>query len=313
MEFWGVEVKSGETIKVNPGDDKILHLSQASLGEVKKNKENESAPLFVNIGGQKLVIGTLSPEKCAQITYDLVFEKEFELSHNWKHGSVYFIGYKSVLPGESEDFSDFGSDSEEEEIPLQATENGKPVQKQAKPATVKADAAKPDSSAAKPKVKIVEPEKVDKSKDDDEDDDGSDEDDDESDEDDSDDDESDEDMLETGDDSDEDDDSSDEDDEETPTPKKGKKRPLDSAAKTPASDKKAKLVTPQKTDGKKGGGHTATPHPNKQAAKTPANSDKKGQQTPKSPGQFSCKSCNKAFNSDGALQSHSKAKHSGGK
>ncbi|XP_043724567.1 histone deacetylase HDT1-like [Telopea speciosissima] len=314
MEFWGVEVKAGETLKVNPGDDKILHLSQASLGEVKKDKGNDSVPLYVNVGGQRLVIGTLSHEKCAQITFDLVFEKEFELSHNWKNGSVYFVGYKSVLPDESEDFSDFGSDSEEEEIPLQATENGKPVQKQEKPATEKVNAGKPDSSAAKPKVKIAEPVKVDKSKkDEDDDDDDSDDDD----EDDSEEDESDEDMLETGDDSDEDDESSDEDDEETPTPKKveqGKKRPLDSVAKTPASDKKAKLVTPQKTDGKKGGGHTATPHPNKQAAKTPASNDKsKGQQTPKSGGQFSCKPCSKSFNSDSGLQDHNKAKHSAGK
>ncbi|KAJ4970731.1 hypothetical protein NE237_003830 [Protea cynaroides] len=99
MEFWGVEIKAGESLKVNPGDDMILHLSQASLGEV-KNKGNESVPLYVKIGGQKLVIGTLSPEKCTQITFDLVFEKEFELSHNWKNGSVYFIGYKSVLPDE---------------------------------------------------------------------------------------------------------------------------------------------------------------------------------------------------------------------
>ncbi|XP_042514141.1 histone deacetylase HDT1-like [Macadamia integrifolia] len=309
MEFWGVEVKAGQTLKVNPGDDKILHLSQASLGEVKKDKGNDSVPLYVNVGGQKLVLGTLSHEKCTQITFDLVFEKEFELSHNWKHGCVYFIGYKSVFPDESEDLSDFESDSEEEEIPLQATENGKPVQKKAKPATEKANAEKPDTSKAKPKVKIVEPEKSDKSKE---------EDDDEDDEDDSDEDESfDEDMLDAADGSEDDNESSDDEDEDTPTPKKveqGKKRLLDSVAKTPASDKKAKLVTPQKTDGKKGGGHTATPHPNKAAVKTPVSSDKsKGPQTPKSPGQFSCKSCNKSFSSDNGLQDHNKAKHSGGK
>ncbi|KAJ4977747.1 hypothetical protein NE237_008527 [Protea cynaroides] len=307
MEFWGVEIKAGETLKVNPGDDKILHLSQANLGEVKKDKANESIPLFVKIGGQKLVIGTLSTEKCPQIIFDLVFEKEFELSHNWKNGSVYFIGYKSVLPDEYPSH-DMASDSEEEDIPLQATENGKSVQKeQAKPATVKVNAAKPDSSSAKPKVKIVEPEKDDKSKD---------EDDDSDDEDFSEDDETDDEDLPdniAGDDSDEDDEGSDEEeDEETPTPKKGKKRPSDSAAKTPASDKKAKLVTPLKTDGKKGGGvHTATPYP-KQAAKTP-NSDKAKGQTPKSGGKFSCTPCSKSFNSDGALQSHNKAKHTAGK
>ncbi|XP_077241283.1 uncharacterized protein LOC143881850 isoform X11 [Tasmannia lanceolata] len=91
-----------------------------------------------------------------------------------------------------------------------------------------------------------------------------------------------------------------------------KKRPAEPAAKTPLS-KEAKLVTPriQKTDDKKGG-HTAAPCPAMQAAKIPVNSDKSKPQTPKSVGQFSCKSCNKDFNSDGALQSHNKADHNDG-
>lgn len=65
------------------------------------------------------------------------------------------------------------------------------------------------------------------------------------------------------------------------------------------------------TDGKKGG-HTDTPHPAKKG-KTPA-TDKSKAQTPKSAGgNFSCGSCSKSFGSDGALQSHNKAKHSAGK
>ena len=52
--------------------------------------------LYANIGGQKLVLGTLSAEKFPQISFDLVFEKKFELSHNWKNGSVYFCGYKAA-------------------------------------------------------------------------------------------------------------------------------------------------------------------------------------------------------------------------
>ncbi|OVA17867.1 zinc finger protein [Macleaya cordata] len=309
MEFWGVEVKSGQPLKVEPGVDKLLHLSQASLGEA-KNKANESIPLFLNIDGQRLVLGTLSPEKCTHISYDLVFEKEFELSHNWKNGSVYFCGYKSVVSEDypSEDSDD--SDSGEEDIPLVAKENGKPEPKD----ETKAIAGKAGSAAAKPKVKIVEPNKDDKSKKDDSEEDDSEDDDSE---DGSDDDESDdEDILAASDDSDDDegeDDSSDEEDEATPKKAEpSKKRPAESATKTPA-EKKAKLVTPQKTgaDGKKGGGgHTATPHPAKQAGKTPANSDKSKQQTPKSAGgQVSCNTCSKTFNSEKALESHSKAKH----
>ncbi|PIA54780.1 hypothetical protein AQUCO_00900987v1 [Aquilegia coerulea] len=281
MQFWGVEVKAGEPLKVEPDDNTLLHLSQAALGEPKKDKGSESVVLSATVNGQKLVIGTLSTDKCPQISYDLVFEKEFELSHNWKNGSVFFCGYKADAEeeGTSDGENMFGDDSEfeEEEIPVVAAENGKHVPKveKAKASDDKAKAAKPVSAAAKPK-----------------------------------------DMLEASDDSDED--SSEEEEEEEATPenaKQSKKRPAVSATKTSAPEKKAKLVTPQKSggDAKKGNTHTATPHPSKQAAKTKGSADKSKQQTPKSAGQVSCKSCSKTFNSDGALQSHTKAKHSDGK
>ncbi|URE35684.1 Histone deacetylase [Musa troglodytarum] len=96
MEFWGVEIKPEEAIKVDPGEDKYLHLSQASLGETKKDKGNENILVYVTFNNQKLVLGTLSADKCAQIQYDLVFEKEFEISHNSKNASVYLCGYKTV-------------------------------------------------------------------------------------------------------------------------------------------------------------------------------------------------------------------------
>lgn len=72
---------------------------QASLGEA-KTKGNESVPLHLKFGDQKLVLGTLSLEKFPQLSFDLVFEKEFELSHNWKQGSVYFCGYRADSPDE---------------------------------------------------------------------------------------------------------------------------------------------------------------------------------------------------------------------
>jgi nucleophosmin 1 len=52
----------------------------------------------VNFDDQKLVLGTLSHEKIPQIPFDLVFEKDFELSHNLKNGSVFFSGYKVAQP-----------------------------------------------------------------------------------------------------------------------------------------------------------------------------------------------------------------------
>ncbi|XP_030939072.1 histone deacetylase HDT1-like [Quercus lobata] len=295
MEFWGVEVKAGQPLKVSPGEEKLIHLSQASLGE-SKNKGNESTPIFVKFGDQKLVLGTLSQEKFPQLSFDLVFEKEFELSHNWKNGSVYFAGYKAAATYEEDEpatDSDMDSfDEEDEELPLNIAENGK--------AGPKVAAVKSIAAPSEKQVKISEPSK------DVEDDDSSGS----SDEDDDDDDisgDEDEDMS-FG--SAEDDDESDDEPEETPKKvESSKKRPSESATKTPVPAKKAKAATPQKTDGKKVGGHTATPHPSKKAAKTPATSEQSKQKSPKSGGAFSCQTCSRTFGSEVGLQSHTKAKH----
>ncbi|XP_023522030.1 histone deacetylase HDT1-like [Cucurbita pepo subsp. pepo] len=298
MEFWGVEVKPGQALSVKPGDQKYLHLSQATLGELKKDKSKESVTIFLKIDEQKLVLGILSAEKFPQLSFDLVFEKEFELSHNGKSGSIYCMGYQaSAEDQEHEEYSDSDFGSEDEELALQHVPNGKPIQKEEKSIVGKHSSLKPETSK-KTHSKSLEPSKED------EDDDS--EDDDESDDEDSS-DESDEEML--GSDSDSDDEDDDiESEEETPKKKveSNKKRSNDSASVTPVS-KKSKLASAEKSDAKKGG-HTATPHPAKKPLKTPAKAA-----TPKSGGQFSCKSCDRSFGSDGALQSHGKAKHSGGK
>ncbi|XP_011657054.1 histone deacetylase HDT1 isoform X1 [Cucumis sativus] len=293
MEFWGVEVKAGQSLIVKPGNEKLIHLSQATLGEIKKEKANENVTIFLKIGDQKLVLGILSGEKFPQLSFDLVFEKEFELSHNGKSGSVYCAGYQAYGDDHehTDGYLDSDSASEDEELPLVSAPNGKPSPKGVKPGLVESNDAK--------KASLKKPLKP--SKDDDED-----SEDDESDGDEDSDDESDEEMLD-GDNSDEEDDDSESDEE---TPKKvesAKKRLNESATKTtPVPAKKAKLATPEKTDSKKGG-HTATPHPAKKTGKTPAAK----LETPKSGGQFSCKSCDRSFGSDVALQSHSKAKHGG--
>ncbi|KAL6559247.1 hypothetical protein OROHE_006616 [Orobanche hederae] len=284
MEFWGAEVKSGSPLEVTPGENCLVHLSQASLGELKKEKGCESVTLFVTVDGKKLVLGRLCMDKLPQQQFDLVFDRTFELSHNLKSGKT----------------------DSDEEIPLLCKEV-EPKAKQEKSAAeaVKADTSKgKESDAGKQKVKIVEPirdvnpEEVDESSSDD----GMMSEDDE-------DDSQDEDDTEDSDGS-----GSDESDEETPKKnvkaESSKKRPAESASKTPVQVKKAK-VTPQKTDGKKAGGHVATPHPAKQAGKTPGN--KPNQQTPKSTGSVSCSSCNRTFKSEQALDSHAKAKHSSGK
>ncbi|KAF7119303.1 hypothetical protein RHSIM_Rhsim13G0105400 [Rhododendron simsii] len=256
MEFWGVEVKAGEPVKVMPEAGQIIHVSQAAMGEGKKGKGNDHIPLHVKIDGKKLVLGSLSGENFPQITFDLVFEKEFELSHDWKNGSIYFYSLES---------------DEEEDAPIGIMGNGeiKPEVKEAKPAASKGKAGKPESSA--------------KAKD----------------------------MLNASDDIGDSDDSEDEVEETPQKAVSGQKRPIKSATKTPVAAKKAKSDTPQKTDGKKGGGHTVTPHPSKNQGKTAASSNKSKENTPKSDGKISCKSCTKIFTSGTGLESHTKAKHSG--
>ncbi|KAL9225617.1 hypothetical protein vseg_001519 [Gypsophila vaccaria] len=274
MEFWGVEVKGKEPCKVSLDQGSIIHLSQATLGEVKKDKE--TVLLHVKVGDKKLVLGMLSQET-PHLSFDLVFDEEFEISHSWKNGSVHLLGYQSdVLDDEMDlEASDDDDEEEEEEVPV-AKENG-----QAPAPAVKALAAKPK---AENKAK---PEEKDDSDEDEDDEDFADEDD------------TDEEGM-----SDSDDEEESEDEKPAPVADSGKKRP-NADAKTPPQSKKAKIATPQKTDGKKGVVHPSTPHPSKKGGKTPA-SDK----SPKSGGsEVACGSCKKTFKTDSALQSHSKDKH----
>ncbi|KAH7853528.1 hypothetical protein Vadar_003623 [Vaccinium darrowii] len=323
MDFWGVEVKSGEPCLVEPGQGRTLHLSQACLGEVKKDKGNESVYLYVTVEGKKFVLGTLSSEKFPQLQFDLLFDDKFELSHSWKNGIFYspfdfgvdVIGVHSfcsvfldrlplfiiTIDGDSEDES-------EEDLPANVADDGKPESQamvDKPPVTQNASTARPDSAASKQNVKTVEPNKVVKTVEEDdssEDDFGTDTSDDVADSD-----------------EDEDGDSesgegdTEDDDEEEETPRKvelSKKRPV-SATETQGADKKAKFVTPQKTETKKSGSRVDTPYPSKQAGKTLAIQSK--QQTPKPAGSHPCKSCNRSFNSENALDSHTKAKHTPGK
>ncbi|GLJ19532.1 hypothetical protein SUGI_0352690 [Cryptomeria japonica] len=102
MEFWGVEVKPGEVLNSDLGDDKYVHLSQAALGEIQNPKGNERVPLYVHVKGKKLAIGTLVFRKCDQLSLDLVFDGEFGLSHGCAAGSVFFSGYTSVPEDKAE-------------------------------------------------------------------------------------------------------------------------------------------------------------------------------------------------------------------
>jgi hypothetical protein len=69
--------------------------------------------MFVKVDDQKLSIGTLSTDKFPQVPFDLVFEKEFELSHTSKSSSVFFSGYMVFQPAEGDEM-DFDSEEESE-------------------------------------------------------------------------------------------------------------------------------------------------------------------------------------------------------
>ncbi|TKY67116.1 Histone deacetylase HDT1 [Spatholobus suberectus] len=297
MEFWGVEVKVGQAVKVDPTDpvNAYIHVSQVALGEAKKDKASEPVVLYLKVGDHKIVLGTLSRDDIPHLSLDLVLDSESELSHNSKSASVYFCGYKVLTDeGNVSDFSDFDDD-----LALECQDNRKPEIKAEGAKVTKPSKPVPMIGASAKQVKAVDPKKDEEDESDD----------------DSDDELASEDKSGSSDEMDDDSDSdeeseSDEDDEETPAKKvdQGKKIPNESASKTPVSTKKAKNATPEKTDGKKSV-HIATPYPTKKGGKTP-NSTTKGQTT-NSAGQLSCASCKKSFTNEFGLQQHKKAKHGG--
>lgn len=157
MEFWGVEVKAGEHFKVELHEKKALHLSQACIGEVEK-ESSESICLFVSIDGKIIALGTLNTEKIPQQSFDLVFNKTFELFHNWKNGNVFFHGYTAIndtssLTSIEDDSHTFEESSSDEDIPAIAPNATEVKQEGPKVSAIK------NSTAGKQKVKAVEPKK----------------------------------------------------------------------------------------------------------------------------------------------------------
>ncbi|KAK2380150.1 histone deacetylase HDT1 [Trifolium repens] len=230
MEFWGTEVKVGQSVKVDPDDEQYegyIHISQVALGEVKKGKATEPVVVYVKVDDQKLVLGTLIKDEIPQISLDIVLEKEAELSHNSKNAAVYFSGYK-VFRGMDEDDEDADfSDSDGELAPMrERVEAAKELAKSGKPAAQTGAVAKQVKIIDPTSGKTVDPEEIkDLSGD-----------------------ESDSDFSEEFNSDSEDGES----EEETPAKKvdQGKKNKgtNENAPKAPDPTKKAKIATPEKTD-----------------------------------------------------------------
>ncbi|KAH7285518.1 hypothetical protein KP509_33G031600 [Ceratopteris richardii] len=327
MEFWGVEVASGKPITCKPGPASYVHISQAAIGDSKNAKGNDRVILKVKVGTNEVVVGTLSQGKCDQTALDLIFEKDFVLSHTGS-GSVYFCGYKTDavrdedMSSDEEDEFDVSDEGEEDDEKLQTKENVMKVSKS--PAPASKPAPKPAATTAKTDVPVVDarskakPVIAEKKKEMKEDEDNSDEEDDEEDEDEEEEEgesDEDEDMMASGSDEDldsEEEDESDESSDEEQPMTAGKKRP-GSAVAAPSAGKKNKIDTPGKVEGKSTA-PAVTPKQQQSgkkdnlAKKTPG----KEASTPtpaKKLGQYTCDSCKKNFNTENALSQHAAAKH----
>ncbi|XP_020972836.1 histone deacetylase HDT1-like [Arachis ipaensis] len=93
-----VEVKPGDCVKIDELEvaNVYIHISQVALGEASKNeKSKEPVVVYLKVGVQKLVLGTLNREEIPQIPLDLVLDQEAKLSHTCQSASVYFCGYRA--------------------------------------------------------------------------------------------------------------------------------------------------------------------------------------------------------------------------
>lgn len=131
---------------------------------MKDVKEAKYVPLRLTVGDNKYVIGTLSAEDRPQLMFDLVFEKEFELSHGWKNGSVHFMGYSADDPSSEE--IDSGDDVFSDEENVMEALNGK---LEADVKDVKPDAKKSAPAKDEKNAKVAESKKETESDEDDDD------------------------------------------------------------------------------------------------------------------------------------------------
>ncbi|KAH9563302.1 hypothetical protein CY35_05G119200 [Sphagnum magellanicum] len=172
MEFWGIEIPAGKPVTCVPGEGMYLHVSQAALGEGKgKSEGSNKAVLSVEVDATKVVLGTLYQGKCDQISLDLVFDRDFVVSHTGSSVSLYLCGYRTEAPQDEfdseEGMTDEDEDEDEEEpvqpaVPLiKANGDAQGGKKAVKPETAKSvitpeAAAAAGKAAAAPVLKKLE-------------------------------------------------------------------------------------------------------------------------------------------------------------
>jgi hypothetical protein len=95
-----------------------VQLLQAALDEIKNADEttaeklNKRVVIRAQVGDEKeIVLGTLSYGRCDQMPLDLVFGRDFKISHNSPDCSIYVCGYRTQAP----DGELYCSDEEDED------------------------------------------------------------------------------------------------------------------------------------------------------------------------------------------------------
>nr|GEY91849.1 hypothetical protein [Tanacetum cinerariifolium] len=80
----------------------MLHLSQlvVSLADSGNTAKRRSVYLYAHVNNKKLLIGKLHSKKLQRLQFELVFENPFSISHTWKYGSAYFLGYQQDVAEE---------------------------------------------------------------------------------------------------------------------------------------------------------------------------------------------------------------------
>ncbi|CAH1447145.1 unnamed protein product [Lactuca virosa] len=99
MKFWGVEIKSGETISVKLDPENILHFRHASLIGIDKQTKEKNVTVEINASGRKHEI-TLNTRSKPQAALQKLYDEEIQLSHNFKDGKVYLLGTLTTKHGQ---------------------------------------------------------------------------------------------------------------------------------------------------------------------------------------------------------------------
>ncbi|KAL6501388.1 hypothetical protein OROGR_026521 [Orobanche gracilis] len=96
MEFWGAEIKSGQSCEVTLGRRCDLHLTKVALGPVDEI-DKEPVTVEVTYCRETTVLATLDYRMQPVLSLPRsVFDTCVRITHNRKNGSVYLLGFLAI-------------------------------------------------------------------------------------------------------------------------------------------------------------------------------------------------------------------------